>query len=92
MDKLQFPCEIFKTQKRMDDYGAGDMRYGDLSEAQLKSQFNLTDVSSRVNPYTLTKITLFNQMRIYDSRGENEKVSRQECASLLFDEFRYLSR
>ncbi|MCT4701803.1 DUF3289 family protein [Enterobacteriaceae bacterium H20N1] len=92
MDKLQFPCEIFKTQKRMDDYGADDMRYGDLSEAQLKSQFNLTDVSSRVNPYTLTKITPFNQIRIYGSRSEDEKVSRQECAGILFDEFRYLSR
>ncbi|MDV5355247.1 DUF3289 family protein [Enterobacter asburiae] len=27
-----FPALIFKTQKTMDDYGAPDMRYGDLSE------------------------------------------------------------
>ncbi|WP_255212464.1 DUF3289 family protein, partial [Serratia plymuthica] len=31
MSALEFPCTIFKTQKRMDDYGAEDMRCGDLS-------------------------------------------------------------
>ncbi|WP_261430850.1 DUF3289 family protein, partial [Serratia quinivorans] len=34
MSALEFPCTIFKTQKRMDDYRAEDMRCGDLSESQ----------------------------------------------------------
>lgn len=94
MAALQFPCTIFKTQKWMDDYSANDMRHGDLSEAQLKTQFNLVDVSTRANPYSLTRITPFNQPQsmFYGSRGEGEKISRRECAKILFDEFRHLSQ
>ncbi|SCC13103.1 YPO3983 family protein [Kosakonia oryziphila] len=94
MAALQFPCTIFTTQNRMDDYGAKDMRCGDLTEAQLKSQYGLVDVSTRANPYTLTKITPFNQPQsmFYGSRGEGEKITRQQCTAILFDEFRQLSR
>ncbi|MBT0725527.1 DUF3289 family protein [Rosenbergiella sp. S61] len=94
MTALQFPCTIFQTQNRMDDYSAKDMRCGDLTEAQLKSQYGLVDVSNRVNPYTLTKITPFNQPQsmFYGSRGEGQKITRQQCAAMLFDEFRDLSR
>ncbi|MFC0139954.1 YPO3983 family protein [Erwinia mallotivora] len=94
MAALQFPCTIFRTQNRMDDYGAKDMRCGDLTEAQLKTQFNLLDVSTRANPYTLTRITPFTQPQsmFYGSRGGGEKMTRQQCASILFDEFRQLSR
>jgi len=90
---LQFPCTIFATQKRMDDYSASDMLCGDLSESQLKTQFHLVDVSTRANPYSLTKITPFSQPQsmFYGSRGEGEKISRQQCAEILFDEFRHLS-
>jgi len=93
MAKLQFPCTLFKTQKRMDDYSASDMRCGDLTEAQLKSHYGLVDVSTRANPYTLTKITPFNQPQsmFYGSRGEGKKITRQQCAAILFDEFRELS-
>ncbi|MDU5838865.1 MAG: YPO3983 family protein [Pantoea sp.] len=94
MAGLQLPCTLFKTQKWMDDYSASDMRGGDLSEAQLKSHYGLVDVSTRVNPYTLTKITPFNQPQsmFYGSRGEGEKITRQQCAAILFDEFRQLSQ
>lgn len=27
---VSFPCMLFETQKKMDDYAAEDMRYGDL--------------------------------------------------------------
>ncbi|WP_157793503.1 DUF3289 family protein, partial [Yersinia pestis] len=37
---LQFPLCIFKTRNRMDDYGAADMKNGDLTEAELKGKFN----------------------------------------------------
>lgn len=94
MPALQFPCTIFKTQKWMDDYRASDMRCGDLSESQLKTQFHLIDVSNRANPYTLAKITPFRQpqSRFHGSRGTGEKITRQQCAAILFDEFRDLSR
>jgi len=60
----------------MDDYGASDMRCGDLTEAQLTSQYRLVDVSTWANPYTLTKITPFTQPQsmFYGSRGEGEKL------------------
>jgi len=94
MPALQFPCTIFKTRKWMDDYHASDMLCGDLSESQLKEHFHLVDVSTRANPYTLTKITPFSQPQsmFHGSRGEGEKITRQQCAAILFDEFRDLSR
>ncbi|MCT4702890.1 DUF3289 family protein [Enterobacteriaceae bacterium H20N1] len=94
MAALQFPCTIFKTQKWMDDYSASDMRCRDLTEAQLKTHYGLVDVSTRANPYTLTKITPFNQPQsmFYGSRGEGEKITHQQCTAILFDEFRQLSR
>ncbi|MBT0723622.1 DUF3289 family protein [Rosenbergiella sp. S61] len=94
MTALQLPYTIFKTQKRMDDYGASDMRCGDLTEAQLKTHFHLLDVSTRANPYTLTRITPFTQPQsmFHGSRGEGEKITQRQCANILFDEFRDLSR
>lgn len=94
MSTLQLPCTLFRTQNRMDDYGASDMRCGDLTESQLKTQFHLVDVSARANPWTLTKVTAFNQPQsmFYASRGEGEKITRQRCAAILFDELRHLSR
>ena len=78
MVALQLPCTLFKTQKWMDDYSASDMRCGDLTEAQLKSHYGLVDVSTRANPYTLTKITPFNQPQsmFYGSRGEGGRSPR----------------
>jgi len=94
MSALQFPCTLFKSQNRMDDNSASDMRCGDLTESQLKMQFHLVDVSSRVDPWTLTKITPFLQPHsmFHGSRGQGEKVTRQRCATILFDELRHLSR
>ena len=94
MAALQFPCTLFETQKRMNDYSARDMRYGDLSESQLKANFHLTNVSARGNPYSLTKITPFSrpQSMFHGSHAEGEKITRQQCTQILFDEFRDLSR
>ncbi|GAL59456.1 hypothetical protein EV102420_18_00340 [Pseudescherichia vulneris NBRC 102420] len=94
MTALQFPCTIFKTQKWMDDYGARDMRYGDLTEAQLRKHYHLENVSTRVNPYTLTKVIPFSQSQVmpYGYRGDTAKMTPQQCARILFDEFRHLSR
>lgn len=94
MSALSFPCTLFKTQKSMDDNNAEDMRCGDLSESQLKRHYHLVDVSARVNPYTLSKVSAFTQPQsmFQGTRPEGDKVTRQQCAAILFDEFRQLSR
>jgi len=78
----------------MDDYGARDMRYGDLTEVQLRKHYHLDNVSTRVNPYTLTKVIPFSQSQLmpYGYRGDQTKMTPQQCARILFDEFRHLSR
>jgi len=95
MASLHFPCTIFKTQNRMDDYSAEDMRCGDLTEAQLKSHYRLDYISDRVDPYMLTRRSSMDRpqsMFCCNRRGAGEKISRQQCAMMLFDEFRSLSR
>ncbi|TDS98730.1 YPO3983 family protein [Erwinia rhapontici] len=94
MAALPLPCTLFTTQNRMDDYSAKDMQCGDLSQEQLKTRFHLAHVSGRVNPFTLTKFTTSNRppSMYSSSHGASEKISRQECARILFDEFRDLSR
>lgn len=95
MAALHFPCTIFKTQKLMDDYSAKDMRCGDLTEAQLKSQYRLDYISDRVDPWTLTRRSSMDRpqsMFCCNLRGQGEKITRQQCAAMLFDEFRSLSR
>ncbi len=54
----------------------------------------MLDVSTKVDPYTLTKITAFSQPQsvFYGYPRVNEKLTRQQCAAILFDEFRQLSR
>ena len=95
MTALQFPCTIFTTQNRMDDYGASDMRYGDLTEAQLKTHYRLNYISDRGDPWTLTQRSSFDNPRSMfccKMRPTGEKITRQQCADILFDEFRQLSR
>ena len=95
MAALQLPCTIFKTQQWMDDYGAKDMRCGDLTEAKLKSQYRLDYISDRVDPWTLTRRSSMDRpqsMFCCNLRGQGEKITRQQCAAMLFDEFRDLSR
>ena len=94
MAALEFPCIIFKSQKRMDDYSASDMRYGDLTEMQLKSQYRLNYISDQVDPYTLTRRSSMDRPQTLfccNLRGSGEKITRQQCATILFDEFRSLS-
>ncbi|MGD9423790.1 YPO3983 family protein [Pantoea sp. NSTU24] len=95
MGALQFPCTIFTTRKVMDDYNADDMRYGDLTEAELKSRYQLDYISDRVDPWNLTlRSSLDRPQSLYccNLRGQGRTLSRQQCAEMLFDEFRSLSR
>ncbi|MBU5378545.1 YPO3983 family protein [Pantoea septica] len=95
MAALQLPCTVFQTKNRMDDYGAKDMRCGDLTEAQLKSHYRLDYISDRVDPWTLTRRSSMDRpqsMFCCNLRGQGEKITRRQCAAMLFDEFRSLSR
>lgn len=95
MAALQFPCTIFTTRKAMNDYSADDMRCGDLTEAELKSQYRLDYISDPVDPWTLTlRSSLDRPQSIFccNLRGQGRTISRQQCAEMLFDEFRMLSR
>jgi len=97
-EPMPLPARIYTTQRIMDDYGAKDMHHGDLSEEVLKGRFGLTDVSAKVNPYTLT---LFPSASASPYGGfypgsltESAPVvvSREESARLMFDEFRELAK
>lgn len=97
-EPLPLPARIYTTQRIMDDYDAKDMHYGDLSEEVLKGRFGLTDVSAKVNPYTLT---LFPSAPASPYGGfypgsltesAPVMVSREESARLMFDEFRKLAK
>ncbi len=96
MTNAVFPQTIFTTQRRFNDRGANDMRYGDLSEERLKKEFGLITISNVVDPYTLTRLTAFDtpQSRfagVYGGQRRGEKVSVQECARLLFAEMQVTS-
>ncbi|WP_261641639.1 DUF3289 family protein [Erwinia mallotivora] len=95
MSALPFPCTIFKTQNRMDDDNAKDMRCGDLSASQLKTHYGLNYLSDRVDPWTLTRRSALDSPRsryCCNMRPTGEKVALEQCAAILFDEFRQLSR
>ena len=95
MAALQFPCTVFKTQKRMDDYSASDMHYGDLTEAQIKSHYRLDYISDWMDPFSLTRRSSMDRpqsMFCCNLRDQGEKITRQQCAAMLFNELRSLSR
>ena len=94
MTALQLPCTIFQTRHRMNDYGARDMRYGDLSAQQLQHQYHLANVSAKVDPYRLKKRLPFtpSQYQFGNHYHSEEDISLQQCARILFDEFRSEAR
>lgn len=88
MSALSFPCTIFTTRKRMDDFGANDMRCGDLSVEQLKQDIKLTEVSDRVNPFNLMRRDYRQKAAYPPSAYTLDPISKQECINALYDEFR----
>lgn len=95
MTMARFPQTLFSTQRPFEDYGADDMRSGDISESRLKQEFQLSPVSNVVDPYTLTRLTTFNnpQSRFAGVFGDKRDgpVSVDECARLLFNELQVTS-
>lgn len=81
---LHFPFTVFKTQRRMNDDSADDMKYGDLTETQLKEKYGLSVVSGKVDPYTGESINL----PISNYAVMRQKISHSEVTKTLFNEFR----
>lgn len=95
MSALHFPCTLFKTRRWMNDYSANDMRCGDLTEAELRAYYRLDYISDQVDPWTLTRRSSMDHpqsMFCCNLRGHGKKITHQQCAAMLFDEFRSLSR
>ncbi|MGV3347081.1 YPO3983 family protein [Enterobacteriaceae bacterium LUAb1] len=68
-----------------------------LTAVPLKTYYRPEKISDNVNPWMLTKIDKsrpFQHPRLgaYAYLREGEKITRQQCAALLFDGFRQLSR
>ncbi|AUX73038.1 conserved uncharacterized protein [Erwinia pyrifoliae Ep1/96] len=91
-----FPLTIFTTQRRFNDFSTDDMRYGDIPEDRLRREFGLNNISNVVDPYTLTRLTTFDnpQSRFagaYGSIHRGDKLSVQQCTQLLFEEMQVTS-
>lgn len=74
---LQFPLCIFKTHNRMDDYGAADMKNGDLTEAELKGKFNLRGVSVTLDPYTGEKTPTSFAMDHFNKNRKKKSIKQK---------------
>ncbi|MBM3069667.1 DUF3289 family protein [Lelliottia sp. RWM.1] len=96
MYSIDFPCELlFQTKNRINDTSTDDMRHSDLSDLELQS-LGLNDVSTIVDPYSMTfkdnTIKYLNYPFITGSSfKDDQSVTPDECASILFDEMRELS-
>lgn len=86
MDKI-----LFLTRNQFYDFNHDDMQSGDLDESQLE-YLGLTDISNKVDPYTLIEKDPFGFYFPYsDSKLPLLKMTTQQCADTLFDEMRELS-
>ena len=96
MNKLTFPQNLYTTNHEFNDYGTDDMRYGDITAARLKKEFQLTNISNVVDPWTMTRLTAFDnpQSRFYSAHSgsrQSATLSKQQCARLLFEEMQVTS-
>lgn len=84
MQALRLPFTLFQTQNRMDDYGADDMKCGDLSERQIRKNFRLEKVSGMYDPWQAERT----DFPISNYAVIRHKMSHHEVAARLFNEFR----
>lgn len=96
MSNALFPLTIFTTQRRFNDFSTDDMHYGDIPEDRLRREFGLNNISNVVDPYTLTRLTAFDNPQsrfagFYGSIHRGDKLSVQQCAQLLFEEMQVTS-
>lgn len=99
-EALPLPARIYTTQHAMDDYQAKDMQYGDLDTLALRNRLyiDVDNVSVKVNPRTrklqsaMPPGTLYSPYVIQDFERQMPSISKDESASLMFDEFRELAK
>lgn len=94
MTQARLPLRVYTSKRMFNDYTTDDMQHGDISESRLKLVFNLGVISNVADPFTLTRYTAFHNPQSRFSKmhgGKAEKVSREECAKLLFSEMRMAS-
>ncbi|WP_034949115.1 DUF3289 family protein [Erwinia oleae] len=86
---VRLPCTLFRSQRRMDDYFADDMRCGDLSEQILKAQYALKNVSETIDPWSGERLRYpFGNYAFSRPTTIKERINYQEVANQLFDEMR----
>lgn len=115
MSQIRLPAVIYSTAPGIKS--SDDMKYGDMTEQRLRSFYHLTDVSTKVNPYTFTKkeeikLSPFMDYNFPDRpsslvvdpfrsapsdfrdyyEGRKKILTKQQCADMLFDEMRALSK
>ena len=49
---IRLPIRLFETQKRMNDYKAEDMKFGDLTQFFLQEYYQPNNISKNINPFT----------------------------------------
>ncbi|WP_034918099.1 DUF3289 family protein [Erwinia sp. 9145] len=86
---VRLPCTLFRSQRRMDDYFADDMRCGDLSEQILKAQYALKNVSETIDPWSGERLRYpFGNYAFARPATIKERINYQDVANQLFDEMR----
>jgi uncharacterized protein (TIGR03034 family) len=92
---MNMPRVIFSTFHRFENYYTDDMQYGDMDDHDFRA-LGLNDISTRVDPFTLIEFDFYHSFRAPTFGFENQvpkgnKISRQRCADILFDEMTELS-
>nr|WP_314426032.1 PAAR domain-containing protein [uncultured Erwinia sp.] len=101
LEPMPIPALIYQTKNRMDDYQAKDMHCGDLDILTLRNRFRIDveNVSTKVNPHTLTAKTPLNPYPFLSPYERTmlpdepaRRVDKDESTGLMFDEFRELAK
>lgn len=85
MSVLNLPCTIYQTQYRFNDHITDGICSEELTEKQLRGDFDLDNVSDVVNPWTGQEVSIFSAF------SKSRTKSTLEMAELLINEFLRLS-
>lgn len=89
-----FPCTLFETVARFDDYRTDDMQCGDMGDEELL-MLGLRDISALVDPYRLVRYDFPATPHLDGFLGSTPagtKISHEECIDILFTEMKELSQ
>lgn len=89
-----FPCTLFETVARFDDYRTDDMQCGDMGDEELL-MLGLRDISAPVDPYRLVRYDFPATPHLDGFLGSTPagtKISHEECIDILFTEMKELSQ